>query len=84
MIDLDDELDAGKAKSLYRHTGAGMAFAFSILVFVLAGWWIDGKFDTSPWFLLLGLFLGFPLALYSLVNKLDPERAKSWRKQDRS
>ena len=68
----DAEKIAKDAKALYRNSGAGLAFAASILVFTGIGYWLDVKFGTSPWLLLVGVFTGFPLALYSLLKKFSP------------
>lgn len=72
MFEHDAERSAKRAQALYRSSGAGLGFAISILLFVGVGYWLDRKFGTSPWLLLVGLFTGFPLALYSLVKKLGP------------
>ena len=51
--------------------GAGLQFAISIVVFLLAGQWIDKKLGSSPWFLLAGVFLGGGAAFYSMYRKLS-------------
>jgi len=37
----------------------GWHLMLTFVAFALAGRWIDGKFDTDPWGLLGGCFLGF-------------------------
>ncbi len=56
----------------YRYAGVGLQFAATMAVFALLGWWGDGKLGSSPWLLLVGVFLGFGLGLYSIVSRLAP------------
>ena len=44
------------------------------------GWWLDGRFDTSPWLSLVGLLAGIGAAfkaLVRLVRELDGGRNKT-------
>jgi F0F1-type ATP synthase assembly protein I len=34
------------------------------------GWWLDAKLGTSPWLLLVGIFLGASGGFYSLVRRV--------------
>lgn len=53
---------------------AGVAYqgafeaVFAILIGVGVGYWADGAFDTSPWGLLVGFFLGFSAFVLRLVR----------------
>ncbi len=38
--------------------GLGMQFFVALILFAYVGNWMDARFDTSPLFLLLGVFLG--------------------------
>jgi F0F1-type ATP synthase assembly protein I len=58
------------ARDLYRYSGLGLQFAAVVGLFALAGRWLDGRWNTSPWLLLVGVFLGFGLGLYSMIRKL--------------
>jgi ATP synthase protein I len=42
----------------------GMQMAFPALI----GWWIDTKWETTPWFLMLGACLGFVISLLELIK----------------
>ncbi|MDQ0352716.1 F0F1-type ATP synthase assembly protein I [Alkalibacillus filiformis] len=64
-----------------KHPLRGMAITTAILshlsgatiVGIFLGRWLDGYFQTSPLFLLVGLFLGLAAGVYgtiTLVNKL--------------
>jgi F0F1-type ATP synthase assembly protein I len=43
--------------------GIGWYFAFCILIGLLGGRWLDGAFQTSPLFTLIGVALGLAVAL---------------------
>jgi len=50
------------------YLGLGVQLAATIVILILAGSWLDGKFNTSPWFtLVLGLFGGFA-GTYNLIK----------------
>ena len=51
-----------------RHSGAGLELAGATAGLALAGYWLDGKFDTGPWGLLVGVFIGIVVGLYNLVK----------------
>ena len=42
-----------------------------VLVCGGAGWFLDGKLHISPWGLIVGLFLGFGVGFYGLVQALS-------------
>ncbi len=56
-------------KSPLAMAGVGFEFVTSILVFVLGGYFLDEKFDTSPLWLLVGLFGGFGYSFYILIKR---------------
>jgi F0F1-type ATP synthase assembly protein I len=49
-----------------------MQFAGTFLLTGWLGWWLDGQLGTSPWLLLVGIFLGAAGGFYSLVSRLSP------------
>jgi F0F1-type ATP synthase assembly protein I len=51
-------------------TGYGLTWALSTLLFLLAGWWLDGKVGTMPLFLILGAFVGGGAGFYSLYRHI--------------
>lgn len=57
-------------QSPWALAGLGMQFFASILLFVYAGNWLDQRFDTSPLFLLGGLFVGGGGAFYASYRRL--------------
>ena len=77
MPGLED--DRSTAREAGRFLGAGIQFAASILLFLLAGQWLDGKLGTEPWLLLLGVFVGASAGFYSLYRQLMAGAEKSGR-----
>ena len=47
---------------------AGFALFASVAGFTGLGWFIDNWFQTSPWFLVLGIVLGSAAGLYQFVR----------------
>lgn len=47
----------------------GVAIALPTITFALGGRWLDKKFDTSPWFLVIGLFLSLTLVGFIVMKK---------------
>jgi ATP synthase protein I len=50
--------------------GAGVQFAAVLTLSAFAGIWLDKRLGTTPWMLLVAVFLGAALAFYSLYRKL--------------
>ena len=50
--------------------GIGVQFGLTILVFVFAGVWLDRRFGTSPWLLLICVFAGAGGAFYSMYRRV--------------
>jgi len=50
--------------------GIGLQFAVVILVFTAVGVWLDRRFGTSPWFLLVFVFAGAGGGFYSMYRKV--------------
>ncbi len=55
-------LPGGVSKSVTKDFGSfltlGLQLAISVVVFFFIGYWLDGKFGTSPWCTVGGAFLG--------------------------
>lgn len=76
----------GAASDLFRYSGLGVQFAATVGIFALAGRWLDGRWNTSPWLLIVGVFLGFALGLLSMVKKLpsSPRTSEGGKKPPES
>ena len=49
-------------------TGLGLEFIVAVAVMGAIGWYADKKFDTSPWFLLVGGGVGFTVGLWNVIR----------------
>jgi F0F1-type ATP synthase assembly protein I len=56
--------------------GMGLQFALSILLFLLAGQWIDRKLGTAPLFLMVFVFTGAGASFYSIYRKLVEQQRR--------
>jgi F0F1-type ATP synthase assembly protein I len=56
--------------------GMGLQFALSILLFLFAGQWIDGKLGTAPLFLIVFVFVGAGASFYSIYRKLMEQQRR--------
>lgn len=62
--------------------GMGLQFAISILLFLLAGQWIDRKLGTEPLFLIVFVFGGAGASFFSIYRKLmEQQRRDEERKR---
>lgn len=75
-------------KRVGRYAGAGVELAAAVGALCLAGYWVDRKFGTDPWGMLVGAVTGIVGGLYNLIRPalrtaLRPpdEESRSDRKQ---
>jgi ATP synthase protein I len=69
----DDQLPARgrrEGPSPASFAGAGVQFVVSILLFLYIGKWLDARLGTSPWLLMLGVFLGAGAGFYSFYRRI--------------
>ena len=52
-----------------RHSGVGLELAGAVAGFTLLGYWVDRRFGTEPWGLVVGIILGLVGGLYNLVKQ---------------
>lgn len=62
--------DPSKPPSGAEYAGAGLQFAASLVVFMFLGIWLDKRLNSSPWFVLICVFLGAAAGFYSIYRKL--------------
>jgi F0F1-type ATP synthase assembly protein I len=77
--------------SAMKYAGVGLQFAVSILLFLYAGQWLDRRFGTAPWLMMLGVFVGGGASFYSMYRRLmadqareEAERREELARRDRS
>jgi len=71
---LKKNLGPGEASALAQASAVGLTFVAAIILGLAAGWWLDGRLDTSPACLLLGLFFGIAAGfknLFTFSRRLD-------------
>ena len=54
-----------------RYAGLGVQLAVSLLVFVLAGQWLDRKLGTGGIVTVVAAFVGFGGTMWSLIRTLN-------------
>jgi len=52
-----------------RYSGVGLELAGATAALALVGYWVDGKFGTSPWGILIGVFIGIVGGMYNMVKE---------------
>lgn len=78
---------SGREQNLWaaagEFTGHGLTWALSVLLFLLGGWWVDGRLGTTPLFMILGAFVGAGAGFYSLWHHVvvEPRRREEARKR---
>ena len=53
-----------------QFAGVGLQFALTIVVFAFAGIWLDKHLGTSPWLVILGVFIGAAAGFFSIYRQL--------------
>ena len=61
----------------------GLTFAISVVMFLLAGQWIDRKFGTEPLFLIVFVFVGAGASFYSIYRKLTAQQRDDAQRRKR-
>jgi F0F1-type ATP synthase assembly protein I len=51
-----------------KYSGAGLELAGATAGLALLGYWIDHRFGTAPWAILVGVVIGIGGGLYNLVK----------------
>ena len=62
--------NASKPASGAEYAGAGLQLAMVLVAFMFLGIWLDNRFHTSPWFVLICVFAGAGAGFYSIYRRL--------------
>lgn len=75
----------------FRLLQLGWVAAFSLLIPLIAGMWLDRRYDCAPWLTLVGMILGVMTAVYAVVREVSRsypmiahEKPKNGRKEDQT
>ena len=52
-----------------RYSGVGLELAGATAGLALIGYWVDGRFGTRPWGIVIGAIIGLVGGLYNLVRE---------------
>jgi F0F1-type ATP synthase assembly protein I len=63
-----------KIMSGSEFAGVGMQFAVTIVLFALAGIWLDRRLDSSPWFVIVMVFGGAGLGFWTMYRRMTRKR----------
>ena len=72
----------GTGQVVFAHITIGLQLAITILIFVLAGNWLDQRFKKSPLFLVIFTALGMGIGFYHLLKELQVEEKKDKNNPD--
>ncbi|MBC7784575.1 MAG: AtpZ/AtpI family protein [Burkholderiales bacterium] len=61
--------DASTIRMLGTFAGTGFEFVAAILLPGALGYWLDGRFSSRPWLMLVGGMFGFGVGLYRLLKQ---------------
>jgi F0F1-type ATP synthase assembly protein I len=56
--------------------GLGVQFVVVVLVFLLAGRWLDSKLGTAPWLLIVSVFVGATVSFVAMYRQVFPSDTK--------
>jgi F0F1-type ATP synthase assembly protein I len=55
-------------QQLGPYMGLGIQLAAAMVAFGALGWWLDSKFATTPWLLIVGIVLGATGGMIHLIR----------------
>lgn len=61
-------MPGGSGSPGMRYAGLGIELAAAVGLLALGGWWVDGRFGTAPWGLVVGALLGLVGGMAHLVR----------------
>lgn len=60
----------------------GSQLGLSMALPIIAGFWLDERLDSSPWFLLTGIFLGVASSIWTVLKLAIEENIKDKKKKE--
>ena len=69
------EPGSGKRRSSpLDYLSLGFEIVAPVVLFMFAGYALDGWIDSQPWFLLVGALLGIAVGMYNLFRRVLPPK----------
>ncbi len=70
--------------TMARYSGHGLTLALSVGLFLLLGWWLDGRLGTTPLLTIVGAMVGAAAGFYSMLQHLlfFPREAEEKRRNE--
>src|SRR5688572_23372157 len=73
--------DPSTLKTIGQLSTIGLAFVFALAMGFGAGFWLDTRFGTEPWFSLLGFALGLAAGVLNVVRTMQAVSADERARQ---
>lgn len=64
-------------QELAPYASLGLQMVITIVIFAYIGWWIDGKYGTSPWLLIVLTFFGAVAGMVSFLRTVTSKNRKN-------
>ena len=61
-------------RELAPYASLGTQMVLTILVGAYIGWWLDGKYDTGPWFLIILTFFGAFAGMVTFIRTVTKRK----------
>ena len=84
-VPLDDKQKPNISKSLRTAGplfGSGIQLAVSAVLMFFVGRWLDDKFGTAPWFMLVGTLFGITAGLYHFIKTANEVSKKEFEQNN--
>lgn len=66
-----------------EYAGIGLQLAGAVLLFMFAGQWLDRRFGTEPWLLLIGVFVGAGAGFFAMYRQLiKPQKGRDVKRRE--
>ncbi|MCK6446364.1 MAG: AtpZ/AtpI family protein [Planctomycetes bacterium] len=59
-----------------RYAGLGLQYALTVVLLTGLGWWLDARWETTPWLLVVGAVLGSVAGFVNLVRAVPRSRPR--------
>ena len=71
-------------KQVGEYSSLGIQMVTIIAIFGAIGWWLDVRFDTKPWAMLIGCLIGVGGGMYYFIRAVLHANAEADKKNTQS